>query len=43
MCLAKWQTQYDLAEKTTPVNTRDLLLIFEKMENNAEVELSPPA
>jgi len=38
MCPAKWQTQYDLAEKTTPVNTRALLLIHEKIENNAEVE-----
>ena len=31
MCPAKWQTQYDLTEKTTPVNTRALLLILEKM------------
>jgi hypothetical protein len=35
MCLAKWQTQYDLTEKMTPVNTRALLLILEKIENNA--------
>ena len=42
MCPAKWQTQYDLTEKTTPVNTRALLLILEKIENNAEVETKPP-
>ena len=29
MCPAKWQTQYDLTEKMTPVNTRALLLILE--------------
>ena len=43
MCLAKWQTQYDLTEKTTPVNTRALLLILEMIENNAEVETKPPS
>ena len=37
MCPTKWQTQYDLTEKTTPVNTRALLLILEKIENNADV------
>jgi hypothetical protein len=37
MCPAKWQTQYNLTEKTTPVNTRALLLILEKIENNAEL------
>ena len=42
MCPAKWQTQYDLTEKTTPVNTRALLLILEKIENNAEVDPKPP-
>ena len=42
MCPAKWQTQYDLTEKTTPVNTRALLLILEKIENNAELEAKPP-
>ena len=36
MCPTKWQTQYDLTEKTTPVNARALLLILEKIENNAE-------
>ena len=41
MCPAKWQTQYDLTEKTTPVNTRALLLILEKIENNAELETKP--
>jgi hypothetical protein len=44
MCQAKWQMQYDFTEKTTPVNTRALLLILEKIENNAEVEVEakPP-
>ncbi len=43
MCPAKWQTQYDLTEKTTPVNTQALLLILEKIENNTEVETTPPS
>jgi hypothetical protein len=30
-----------LTVKTTPVNTRALLLILEKIENNAEVEAKP--
>jgi hypothetical protein len=30
-------------EKTTPVNTRALLLILEKIENNVEVETKPPS
>jgi hypothetical protein len=42
MCPAKWQTQYGLTEKTALVNTRALLLILEKIENNAEVETKPP-
>jgi hypothetical protein len=43
MCLAKWQTQYGLTEKTTPVNTRALLLVIEKIKNNTEVETKPPS
>ena len=43
MCPDKWQTQYDLTKKTTLVNTRALLLIHEKIENNAEVETKPPS
>jgi len=45
MCPAMWQTQYDLTEKTTPVSTRALLLILEKIEikNNTEVETKPPS
>ena len=43
MFLAKWQTQYDLTEKMTPVNTRALLLILEKIKNNTEVEAQPPS
>ena len=30
-------------EKTTPVNTRALLLILEKIKNNTEVETKPPS
>jgi putative hemolysin len=41
MCPFKWQTQYNLTEKMTPVNTRALLLILEKIKNNAEVETKP--
>ena len=39
---AKWQTQCNLAEKTTAVNARAVLLILEKIENNVEVEAKPP-
>ena len=42
MCPAKWQTQYDLTEKTTPVSVRALLPILEKIENNAELDAKPP-
>ena len=42
VCPAKWQTQYDLMEKMTPVNIRALLLILEKLENNEEVEAKLP-
>ena len=41
MCPAKWQTQYDLMENTTPVSTRALLLVLENIENNAELEVKP--
>ena len=40
MCLAKRQ-KYDLTEKTTPVNTRALMLILEKIKNNATVAAKP--
>ena len=43
MCPAKWQTQYDLTEKTTPVSTRALLPILEKIENNAELDVKLPS
>jgi len=43
MYLAKSQTQYDLMEKMTPVNTRALLVILEKIKNKLEVEISLPA
>ena len=41
MCLAKWQTQYDLLENTTPVSTRALLLILESIKNNTELNPKP--
>jgi hypothetical protein len=41
MCLAKWQTQYDLTENTTPVSTRALLLVLENIENNVELDAKP--
>jgi hypothetical protein len=41
MCPAKWQTQYNLTENTTPVSTRALLLVLEKVENNAELKTKP--
>jgi hypothetical protein len=41
MCLAKWQTQYDLAENSTPVSTRALLLVLENIENNVELDTMP--
>ena len=43
ICPAKCQTQYDLMEKMTPVNTRALLLILEKIKNKAEVETKHPS
>jgi hypothetical protein len=43
MCPSKWQTQYKLAEKMTPVNTGALLLILEKIENNTGVEAKTPS
>jgi hypothetical protein len=43
MCPAKCQTQYNLTEKAIHVNTRALLLILEKIKNNAEVETKPPS
>jgi hypothetical protein len=41
MCLAKWQTQYDLAENSTPVSTRALLLVLENIKNNVELDAKP--
>ena len=43
MCPAKWQTQYDLMEKMTPVSKRALLPILKKTENNAELDAKPPS
>ena len=41
MCLAKWQTQYDLMENAMPVSTGALLLVLENIENNAELNAKP--
>eukprot|EP00804_Cyclotella_cryptica_P015307 CCRYP_005411-RB/>CCRYP_005411-RB protein AED:0.38 eAED:1.00 QI:0/0/0/1/0/0/2/0/442 len=38
---AKWQTQYNLTENTTPVSSRALLLVLENIENNAELNAKP--
>ena len=40
MCPAKWQTQYNLTEKMTPVKTRALLLILSRIMQ--KWKLSPP-
>ncbi len=42
MCPAKWQTQYDLTEKTTLVSVWALLPILEKIKNNPELDTKPP-
>ena len=41
MCPAKWQTQYNLMENTTPVSTRALLLVPENIKNNADLNATP--
>eukprot|EP00804_Cyclotella_cryptica_P031002 CCRYP_013583-RA/>CCRYP_013583-RA protein AED:0.44 eAED:1.00 QI:0/0/0/1/1/1/2/0/395 len=41
MCPAKWKTQYNLTENTTPVSTRALLLVLENIENNVELDAMP--
>ena len=43
MCPARWQTQYDLLEITTPVSTRAILLVLENIKNNAELDAKPPS
>jgi len=41
MCPAKWQTQYDMMENTTPVSTRALLLVLKNIKNNVELDTKP--
>jgi hypothetical protein len=41
MCPAKWQTQYDLTENSTPISTRALLLVLENIENYVELNAKP--
>jgi hypothetical protein len=41
MCPAKWQTQYDLTENTTPVNTRACLLVLKNIENYSKLDAKP--
>ncbi len=41
MCPAKWQTQYNLTENSTPISTRALLLVLENIENNVELDAKP--
>ena len=38
MCLAKWQTQYDLMENTTPVSTRALFWVLENIKTSVELD-----
>ena len=38
MCLAKWQTQYNLIKNTTHISTRALLLVLKSIKNNGEVD-----
>ena len=38
MCLAKWQTQYNLTENSIPFSTRALLLVLKNIENCKEVD-----
>ena len=42
MCLAQWETEYDLMENTTPVSPRALLLVLRNAENNSKVDNKPP-
>ena len=37
-CPAKWPTQYNLTENTTPLSTSALLLVLQNIESNAEVD-----
>jgi hypothetical protein len=41
MCPAKWQTQYELTENSTPVSTRALFLVLENIENNVKLDTKP--
>jgi hypothetical protein len=41
MCPAKWQTQYNLTENSTPISTRTLLLVLENIKNNVELDAKP--
>ena len=41
LCPVKWQTQYNLMEKTTPVSTRALSLVLENIKSNAELDTKP--
>ena len=43
MCPVKWQRQYDLMNNSTPVSTRDLLLVLESIESNVELDEKPPS
>jgi hypothetical protein len=41
ICPAKWQTLYNLTEKTTPASASAPLLILQKIEINADIEAKP--
>jgi hypothetical protein len=43
MRTVKWQRQYNLMENSTPVSTRALLLVLEKIESNVKLNDKPPS
>ena len=43
ICLAKWQTQYNLMENTTFISTRVVLLMLENIENHAKLNHKLPS
>ncbi len=43
MCPVKWQWQYDFMNHSTPVSTRDLLLVLENIESNIDLDDKPPS
>ncbi len=42
-CPIKWQSQYDIMTQSTPVSTRDLLLVLEKSKRSMQLNEKPPS